>query len=75
MAEIWQRDGVKLTLGRDGKVAVEIDLGALTAASELDPVGTVRVYDIDPEALGRNIAKEAGRLVRRIQKAAKRGKR
>lgn len=74
MAKVWKRDGIKLTFLPGGKVGVEVDLAAVTAASELEPVGTVRVYEIDAKKLGRNIADEARRVVKKIRNAAKRRK-
>lgn len=75
MAAVWERDGIKLTFHRGGKVAVEVDVAALTAAKELGPIGSVRVYEIDSTTLAKNIRDEAGRLGKRIKKAIKRRRR
>ena len=71
MANIWERDGLKLTFLPNGNVAVEVDVAALAAANELQPIGSVRVYEVDTKRLGKNIVEEAGRLVNRIKKAVK----
>lgn len=71
MANIWERDGIKLTFLPNGNVAIEVDVAKLSAADELQPVGSVRVYEVDTKRLGQNIVAEAGRVVSRIRKAVK----
>ena len=72
MAAFWERDGIRLTLLPKGKLAIEIDAAKLTAASELDVIGPLRVYEVDMLTLAKNTADEARWAIERIRKVSKR---